>query len=67
MSGAQCLVLGSSLRSGLLSTAVSTRQYSAVQAYVALIAVAFVLFNAFVDGVYSVLDPRIRHARVAAA
>jgi ABC-type dipeptide/oligopeptide/nickel transport system permease component len=26
-----------------------------------------VLFNAFVDGVYSVLDPRIRHARAAAA
>ena len=50
-----------------LVTAVSTRQYSAVQAYVALIAVAFVVFNAFVDGVYSVLDPRIRHARVAAA
>ena len=50
-----------------LVTAVSTRQYSAVQAYVALIAVAFVVFNAFLDGVYSVLDPRIRHARVAAA
>jgi peptide/nickel transport system permease protein len=50
-----------------LVTAVGTRQYSAVQAYVALIAVAFVLFNAFVDGVYSVLDPRIRHARAAAA
>jgi peptide/nickel transport system permease protein len=50
-----------------LVTAVATRQYSAVQAYVALIAVAFVLFNAMVDGVYSVLDPRIRHARVAAA
>ena len=50
-----------------LITAVSTRQYTAVQAYVALIAVAFVLFNAFVDGVYSVLDPRIRHARTAAA
>src|SRR6266480_697520 len=50
-----------------LVTAVSTRQYSAVQAYVALIAVAFVVFNAFVDGVYSVLDPRIRHARTAAA
>jgi peptide/nickel transport system permease protein len=48
-----------------LVTAVSTRQYSAVQAYVALIAVAFVLFNAFVDGLYSVLDPRIRRARAA--
>ena len=51
---------------GLIQS-VSTRQYTAVQAYVALIAVAFVLFNAFVDGVYSVLDPRIRHARAAAA
>jgi peptide/nickel transport system permease protein len=50
-----------------LVTAVSTRQYSAVQAYIALIAVAFVLFNAFVDGLYSVLDPRIRRARAAAA
>src|SRR2546421_746917 len=50
-----------------LVTAVSTRQYIAVQAYVALIAIAFVGFNAFVDGVYSVLDPRIRHARTAAA
>jgi peptide/nickel transport system permease protein len=50
-----------------LVQAVSTRQYTAVQAYVALIAIAFVLFNAFVDGVYSVLDPRIRHARTAAA
>jgi peptide/nickel transport system permease protein len=50
-----------------LVQAVSTRQYTAVQAYVALIAVAFVLFNAFVDGLYSVLDPRIRHARAAAA
>jgi peptide/nickel transport system permease protein len=49
-----------------LIQAVSTRQYTAVQAYVALIAVAFVLFNAFVDGLYSVLDPRIRHARAAA-
>jgi peptide/nickel transport system permease protein len=50
-----------------LVQAVSTRQYTAVQAYVAIIAVAFVLFNAFVDGLYSVLDPRIRHARAAAA
>jgi peptide/nickel transport system permease protein len=49
-----------------LIQAISTRQYTAVQAYVAIIAVAFVLFNAFVDGLYSVLDPRIRHARAAA-
>ncbi len=49
-----------------LVTAVSTRQYVAVQAYVALIAVAYVLFNAFVDTLYSILDPRIRHARAVA-
>jgi peptide/nickel transport system permease protein len=48
-----------------LVTAVSTRQYIAVQAYVALIAIAYVLFNAFVDTLYTVLDPRIRHARTA--
>jgi peptide/nickel transport system permease protein len=49
-----------------LVTAVSSRQYTAVQAYVALIAVAYVLFNVFVDTLYTVLDPRIRHARAAA-
>lgn len=49
-----------------LVTAVSTRQYIAVQAYVALIAVAYVFFNVFVDTLYSLLDPRIRHARAAA-
>src|SRR5919106_1810658 len=49
-----------------LVTAVSTRQYIAVQAYVALIAIAYVLFNVFVDTLYSILDPRIRHARAAA-
>jgi peptide/nickel transport system permease protein len=49
-----------------LVTAVSTRQYIAVQAYVALIAIAYVLFNAFVDTLYTILDPRIRHARATA-
>jgi peptide/nickel transport system permease protein len=49
-----------------LVTAVSTRQYTAVQAYVALIAIAYVLFNVIVDALYTVLDPRIRHARAAA-
>jgi peptide/nickel transport system permease protein len=49
-----------------LVTAVSSRQYTAVQAYVALIAIAYVLFNVVVDGLYSLLDPRIRHARAAA-
>jgi ABC-type dipeptide/oligopeptide/nickel transport system permease component len=46
-----------------LVQAITTRQYVAVQAYVAIIAVAYVLFNALVDALYSVLDPRIRHAR----
>jgi peptide/nickel transport system permease protein len=49
-----------------LVTAVSTRQYIAVQAYVALIPIAYVLFNVAVDALYSILDPRIRHARAAA-
>jgi peptide/nickel transport system permease protein len=48
-----------------LVQAITTRQYVAVQAYVAIIAVAYVLFNAGVDALYSLLDPRIRHARVA--
>jgi peptide/nickel transport system permease protein len=46
-----------------LVQAVSTRQYVAVQAYTAIIAVAYVLFNAVVDILYTVIDPRIRHAR----
>jgi peptide/nickel transport system permease protein len=49
-----------------LVQAVTTRQYVAMQAYVAIIAVAFVLFNAIVDVLYVVLDPRIRHARAVA-
>jgi peptide/nickel transport system permease protein len=46
-----------------LVQAIATRQYVAMQAYVAIIAVAYVLFNAIVDVLYTVLDPRIRHAR----
>jgi peptide/nickel transport system permease protein len=45
----------------LIETAL-TKQYIALQAYVALIAIAYVAFNAIVDTLYSVLDPRIRHA-----
>ncbi|MGH9229814.1 MAG: ABC transporter permease [Acidimicrobiales bacterium] len=47
----------------LLFEAISGRQYVALQSLVALIAVAYVLINAFIDVLYSVLDPRIRHAR----
>jgi peptide/nickel transport system permease protein len=49
-----------------LVQAVATRQYVALQAYVAIIAVAYVAFNALVDILYVVLDPRIRHARAVA-
>jgi peptide/nickel transport system permease protein len=45
-----------------LVVAVTTRQFVALQTYTAIIAVAYVLFNAVVDILYSVLDPRIRHA-----
>ena len=34
-----------------------------MQSIVAIIAIAFVLINFLVDILYSVLDPRIRHAR----
>jgi peptide/nickel transport system permease protein len=34
-----------------------------VQSLVAIIAIAYVLVNFFVDILYTVLDPRIRHAR----
>jgi peptide/nickel transport system permease protein len=37
-----------------------------VQTYVALIAVFYILINFFVDILYTVLDPRIRHARALA-
>lgn len=45
-----------------LVEAVATRQYVALQAYTAIIAVAYVVFNAVVDVLYTVLDPRLRHA-----
>jgi peptide/nickel transport system permease protein len=47
----------------LLFEAISTRQYIAMQSLVAIIAVGYVLINVFVDVLYTVLDPRIRHAR----
>ncbi|MET1001902.1 MAG: ABC transporter permease, partial [Acidimicrobiia bacterium] len=46
-----------------LFNAITARQYIALQSIVAIIAIAFVLINFLVDILYSVLDPRIRHAR----
>ena len=41
--------------------AIQGQQYVALQGYVVLIAVGFVLLNFLVDVLYSILDPRIRH------
>jgi peptide/nickel transport system permease protein len=49
-----------------LFNAISQRQYVLLQACVLVIAVGYVLINFVVDILYSVLDPRIRHARAAA-
>jgi peptide/nickel transport system permease protein len=50
----------------LIFQAINERQYVALQAFVAVIGVAYVLINVVVDLLYTVLDPRIRHARAAA-
>jgi peptide/nickel transport system permease protein len=39
------------------------RQYVALQSYVAVLALGYVLVNFLVDILYAILDPRIRHAR----
>jgi peptide/nickel transport system permease protein len=41
--------------------AIIGQQYVALQSYVALIAVGYVLINFTIDFLYTVLDPRIRH------
>jgi peptide/nickel transport system permease protein len=45
--------------------AIQQRQYIALQSYVAIVAIVYVLVNFFVDILYTVLDPRIRSARIA--
>jgi len=50
----------------LILQSVNERQYVALQTFVGLIAVAYVVINVIVDILYSILDPRIRHARAAA-
>ena len=47
----------------LLFEAINARQYVALQSLVAIIAIVYVLVNFLVDILYTVLDPRIRHAR----
>ncbi|MFZ4517572.1 MAG: ABC transporter permease [Microthrixaceae bacterium] len=46
----------------LLAEAIATRQIVAFQSMVAIIAIFYVLVNFAVDLLYTVLDPRIRHA-----
>ncbi|HWS46525.1 MAG TPA: ABC transporter permease [Acidimicrobiia bacterium] len=48
----------------VLQDAINRRQYVAIQDYVAVIAVVYVLINFAVDALYRILDPRIRSARI---
>jgi peptide/nickel transport system permease protein len=50
----------------LLYTAIAERQYVMLQSLVVVIAVGYVIVNVFIDLLYSILDPRLRHARVIA-
>jgi peptide/nickel transport system permease protein len=50
----------------LLYTAITERQYVMLQSMVAVIAIGYVLVNVFIDTLYSILDPRLRHARAIA-
>ncbi len=50
----------------LLFTAVAERQFVMLQSLVAVIALGYVLVNVFIDVLYSILDPRLRHARAIA-
>ena len=48
----------------LLYTAIAERQFVMLQSLVVVIAIAYVLVNVIIDILYSILDPRLRHARV---
>jgi peptide/nickel transport system permease protein len=50
----------------LIADAIVRRQYVALQSYVAILALGYVVMNFLVDILYAVLDPRIRHARAVA-
>jgi peptide/nickel transport system permease protein len=49
-----------------IALAIGQRQYVAIQSFVAIIAVGYVIVNALVDVLYTAMDPRIRHARALA-
>ena len=51
----------------LLVRSIFTRDYLVIQSTVLVVAVGFVVVNFLVDLLYSVLDPRIRHAEAALA
>lgn len=51
---------------GLLAASILSQQYLLTQSLVVLIAIFYILLNFSVDILYSVLDPRIRHARAVA-
>ena len=46
-----------------ISQAIFERQYVALQSFVAILAILYVVVNFAVDILYTVVDPRIRHAR----
>lgn len=48
---------------GSIFDAIDTKQYVAFQSFVAVVAIIYVLANLIVDLLYTVIDPRIRHAR----
>ena len=49
-----------------IATAISAREYVALQSYIFVLAFIFVMINFVVDFLYIVLDPRIRRARATA-
>ncbi len=51
---------------GQLVASIYGQQLVAAQSYIAIIAIFYVVLNFIVDLLYSVLDPRIRHARAIA-
>jgi peptide/nickel transport system permease protein len=49
-----------------ITEAILAKQYPALQSYVAIVAILYVVINFIIDILYSVLDPRIRNARAVA-
>ena len=49
-----------------ITEAILAKQYPALQSYVAIVAILYVIINFVIDILYSVLDPRIRNARAVA-